>query len=138
MEELSLEDKVLTDDENDSSDSVNESDDELSVDEDILGIDKRLADFNYQSAGVEVMEDVDRISVEMYRHLMNTKIDSLLDTEVSNLKLPYKPSDFQRVSINALGQRMNVVLVSPTGSGKMSVPLLATLVLKKKLNKGLV
>ena len=32
------------------------------------------------------------------------------------------------------GQMRNLVLVSPTGSGKMNIPLLATLVLRLKLN----
>ena len=47
--------------------------------------------------------------------------------------MPYLPTDFQRLSINALGQQKNVVLVSPTGSGKMNVPLLSILVLREQL-----
>ena len=34
----------------------------------------------------------------------------------------------------SIGQMKNLILVSPTGSGKMNVPLLATLVLRRKLN----
>ena len=54
--------------------------------------------------------------------------------------MSHQPAEFQRVAVNALGEQINVILVSPTatGSGKMNVPLHATLVLREKLqnNKG--
>ena len=53
---------------------------------------------------------------------------------MTELDLPYKPSEFQRVAVNTLGMLNNLVLVSPTGTGKMDVPLLAALVLRKRLN----
>ena len=61
-------------------------------------------------------------------------MDEVLDRIVSELNLPYKPSEFQRVAVNTLGMQNNLVLVSPTGSGKMDVPLLAALVLRERLN----
>ena len=101
---------------------------------DHLGISQELADKNYYSAGTEVQEEGDKITVENHRDLIHPEVDALLYDLVDELKMKYLPSDFQRVSINALGQQMNVVLVSPTGSGKMNVPLLGTLVIRKKLN----
>ena len=65
---------------------------------------------------------------------MNSEVDEVLDRIVSELNLPYKPSEFQRVAVNTLGMQNNLVLVSPTGSGKMDVPLLAALVLRERLN----
>ena len=101
---------------------------------DNLGISQELADKNYYAAGMEVQEEGDQITVENHRDLIHSEVDAFLNDVVDELKMKYLPSDFQRVSINALGQQMNVVLVSPTGSGKMNVPLLGTLVLRKKLN----
>ena len=130
----------LTDSEDDSS--LNDVERELDVErmnQCTLDISESLADQNYEAAGTEVEEEVDQISIEKNKHLINQEVDSILDDIVTNLKMPYRPSEFQRVSVNALGQQKNVVLVSPTGSGKMNVALLATLVLREKLNipKGL-
>ena len=121
-----------SEDERSNVDSENEDNDG----EGKLGISKLLADANYESAGTLVDEDKDGICVSDYMDLINPDIDSILDAVVADLRMPYMPSDFQRVTVNALGQLKNVVLVSLTGSGKMNVPLLATQVLKKKLNKG--
>ena len=67
--------------------------------------------------------------------MMDPVIDLMLDEIVLKLEMPYQPADFQRVAVNALGQMKSVVLVSPTGSGKMNVPLLAIEVLRKQLKK---
>ena len=99
---------------------------------DRLDISEEQADSNLNSAGTEVEEEKDRISVEKYKHLIVTEIDECLDNIVEELSMPYKTSEFQRISVNALAQMKNVVLVSPTGSGKMNVPLQ---VLRHMLNK---
>ena len=67
--------------------------------------------------------------------IMNEDIDKILDQVVNDCGMVYSPAEFQRVAVNALGSLRNVILISPTGSGKMNVPLLATLVLRKILNK---
>ena len=130
--------QAKVDDENDSeSSSIEAAEEDMLRASDLtdsLGISQELADKNYDAAGMEVEEETDRITVEEHRDLIHPEVDALLTSVVDELKMKYLPSDFQRVSINALGQQMNVVLVSPTGSGKMNVPLLATLVLRKKLN----
>ena len=121
--------------ESSSSEDDVDADDQHGMGMERLGITKTLADANYEHAGEEVDEEDDPISVDKFDHLIDPEIDSILETVVSEKQMPYSPSDFQRVTVNALGQMKNVVLVSPTGSGKMNVPLLATLVLRKKLNK---
>ena len=121
--------------ESSSSEEDVDSDDEIGIGSERLGITKALADANYEYAGEEVDEEDDQISVDKFNYLIDREIDSFLDTVVAEKQMPYTPSDFQRVTVNALGQMKNVVLVSPTGSGKMNVPLLATLVLRKKLDK---
>ena len=98
-----------------------------------LDISVSQAKANYEMAGLEVEEEEDRITVAGNGDLMNPEVNEILDKVVEDTKMAYTPAEFQRVTINALGGMNNVVLVSPTGSGKMNVPLLSTLVLRKKL-----
>ena len=98
-----------------------------------LDISVSQAKANYEMAGTEVEEEEDRITVAGNEDLMNPEVNEILDKVVEDTKMAYTPAEFQRVTINALGGMNNVVLVSPTGSGKMNVPLLSTLVLRKKL-----
>ena len=98
-----------------------------------LGISDDQAQANYDAAGKEIEEEADRITVADNDHLMDAATNEILDEIVSEIEMPYNPAEFQRVAINALGQMMNVILVSPTGSGKMNVPLLAIKVLRQKL-----
>ena len=100
-----------------------------------LGISKAQAESNYSAAGTEVEEESDRITVDGNKHMMSIEVDDILDIVVEKLEMPYKPAEFQRVAINVLGQQKHLILASPTGLGKMNVPLLATLVLREKLKK---
>ena len=102
--------------------------------EDKLGISEELARKNYIAAGTEVEEEKDRITVAGNPDLMNPEVNSILDRILLDLNLPYKMSDFQRVAVNCVGSQKPLVLVSPTGSGKMDVPLVSALVLRKKLD----
>ena len=106
---------------------------EVEEDLDVLDISEKQAVANLNAAGSQVTEESDRISVKNNRELMDPMVDKCLDDVVSKLAMPYAPSEFQRVSVNALGQQKNVILVSPTGSGKMNVPLLAILVLRERM-----
>ena len=126
----------ITDSEDDcsSNDDIEGVSDGEEVDRGKLDITEALANLNYEAAGVEVEEEADKISIGDNKKLINVGVDSILDEVVTELKMPYSPSDFQRISINALGQQKSVILVSPTGSGKMNVPLLATLVIRRKFN----
>ena len=117
-----------------------ESDSESYTDEDTvqesysdkLDITEQLAKANLLAAGMEVPEESDKISLAANKGLLDTDVNSCLDGIVNELSLPYELAEFQRVSINALAQLKNVILISPTGSGKMNVPLLATLVLRAR------
>ena len=112
-----------------------ENDEELTGnEEDIrLGISDAIARDNYIAAGEEVDEEIDTITVEDNRQYISEDVDNILNKIVQDLDLPYKPSDFQRVAVNVLGSQRHLILVSPTGSGKMDVPLLSALVLREKL-----
>ena len=110
------------------------------VDDVMLDISKEQAMANYFAAGTEVEEEKDKITVEGNSKLIAQDVDEILDKIVEELHLPYEPSSFQRVAINTLGMQNNLILVSPTGSGKMDVPLFSVLVLREKLGnkKGVV
>ena len=98
-----------------------------------LDISKDQAIANYFAAGTEVEEEEDKITVEGNSELISEAVDEILEKIVKDLNLPYEPSPFQRVAINTLGMQNNLILVSPTGSGKMDVPFLTVLVLREKL-----
>ena len=98
-----------------------------------LGISVKQAKANLEAAGTEVDEEAERITVAANSDLMSPEVDAILDNIVEDLKLPYNPAEFQRVAVSALGEMKNLILVSPTGSGKLNVPLWATLVLRQKL-----
>ena len=121
-----------------SSDSEDSSTEEqLIVDDDsaiTLGISVEQAMANYEAAGRDVDEEPDRITVAGNANLIKSEVDDLLTQIVSDLKLPYTLADFQRVAINGLALKKNIVLVSPTGSGKMSIPLIASQLLRKLWN----
>ena len=126
---------LYSDSEEYSSSNEDDDVDEVDLISDKLDISEELANSNYDSAGVEVEEEKEMISVEKQREVIDPVIDLMLDEIVLKLEMPYQPADFQRVAVNALGQMKSVVLVSPTGSGKMNVPLLAIEVLRKQLKK---
>ena len=98
-----------------------------------LGITEAQASANYLEAGTEVDEEEDGINLAEHSDLIIPEIDEILDKIVLEKALPYKLSDFQRVAINTTCNLKNLVLVSPTGSGKMDVPLLSALVLRERL-----
>lgn len=110
------------------SERVDGTEDEMKLDISIA-----QAKANFEAAGKEVDEEQDRITIADNENLMNCEVNEILNKVVEDIKMAYKPAEFQRVSINALCGMNNVVLISPTGSGKMNVPLLSTLVLRQKL-----
>ena len=128
----------------DSTDHSSRSDDDLDGDDRFateeenivlhavkLSITEDLARKNYVCAGEEVEEEPDKISVAANTHLMNQEVDVTLDRILSELNLPYEPSEFQRLGVNVAGSQRNLILVSPTGSGKMDVPFLSVLTLRE-------
>ena len=69
--------------------------------------------------------------MEKYAHLLKDEINVFLNQVLDENPLPFILQDFQKLSIHALGRGYNVILISPTGSGKMVVVYLAILVLQK-------
>lgn len=144
MNDLGAGSRDFNDDDSDKEAPSSEEDNNYEVEEPVVGLDvlringglsitHELANRNYENAGVEVMEDCEKILVKDHEHLIDSSVDTILDEVVKKVNMSYTPVDFQRLAVNALGQLKSVILVSPTGSGKMNVPLLATLVLREKL-----
>ena len=76
-------------------------------------------------AGEVVEEEENQISIARNEYLLNDKVGSILQSVLEENPLPYALQDFQKLALHALGSLKNVILVSPTGSGKMIVNYLA-------------
>ena len=100
-----------------SSDTDSESEDFPTVDDE-LSISKVDALKNYEEAGTLIPEQADDISFEKYGDLMNSSCDQILESILADLALPYKLAPFQMICLNIILQKKDLVLLSPTGSGK--------------------
>ena len=103
--------------------SSSESDDQ-DINQDLphaadLAITESDARRNYEGAGKFVQEEAEQISLEMYGHLINPSNDHILETVLQDLSLPYQLADFQIISLHTLFQKRDLILLSPTGSGKV-------------------
>ena len=87
---------------------------------------------NFEEAGTLVLEKSDTISIEKHADIMDSSKTAVLDSVLQDLTLPYDLSDFQKLSINTLLQKKDLVLLSPTGSGKESLFHLLVLTLSKQ------
>ena len=79
----------------------------------------------YNEAGDKMEEETDQISLSNHGHLLSDKVASIIEDVLAENPLPYQLQDFQKLSLHALGSLRNVILVSPTGSGKMIINYLA-------------
>ena len=99
--------------------SSSESDsDEISPEEISLSISPSDAIKNYNEAGVFVPEEAEQINFETHGHLIDHANDKILDSVLADVNLPYKLADFQTTSLHTIFQKKDLVLISPTGSGK--------------------
>ena len=84
-----------------------------------LMISKEKAGHNYEIAGTIVDEPPDDISLVNHEYLLNDAVHLLIMEVLEETKLNFKLADFQMLSLHVLGSKRNLVLISPTGSGKM-------------------
>ena len=84
-----------------------------------LAITKEATDQNYEGAGAEVSEEPDQLSLESNSHLLCDVVNHSIMELLNEIQLPYKLADFQLLSLHVLGSKKNLVLISPTGSGKV-------------------
>ena len=118
------EDDLEFDDESEDNDSENVT----------VSINKELANSYYEIAGQTVEDEDDPISLAANLHLLNDEVHSVIEGVIQEAELPYRPTDFQLLSLHILGSKKNLILISPTGSGKTLIIFLGTLLLRKILN----
>ena len=73
--------------------------------------------------------------MEKYKHLLSDKINIIIQEVLSENNIVFKLQDFQLLTLHCLGNLKNVVLICPTGCGKMLCSYLGTLVLRKVFGK---
>ena len=101
-----------------------------------LAITKEHATSNYLRAGVPVLEQEAEIKYEDFAHVLDARVEQELEAVLAEeVNLPYALADFQRIGVVALAGGQNLVMVIGTGEGKMTVPLLASLVIRRTQNK---
>ena len=106
--------------------------------EDILGcgdISEDKANWLLEQAGDLIPEDPEQITLSQYEHLLSDKIHNVIQEVLQENRVGFKLQDFQLVTLHCLGSLKNVVLVVPTGAGKMLCSYLGTLVLRKVFEK---
>ena len=103
-----------------------------------FSISKETADELYESAGQLVPEDSDQITMETHGYLFSDSVNLVIQQVLDEHPLPFKLMNFQLLTIHALGSLKNVILLAPTGAGKMICAYYGILVLQKifKIEKG--
>ena len=100
-----------------------------------IQITRELADDLYKKAGTLIPEINCDITIEKYGHLLKDSVHQIIQEVLSEHPLPYKLQDFQLLTLHyCLGSLKNVVLVAPTGCGKMLCTYYGVLVLQKVFN----
>ena len=96
-----------------------------------FSITKIVAEELYNNAGKLIPENEVQIKLGDYQHLLSDPVHLIIQEVLSEHPLPYKLQDFQLLTLHVLGSKKNVILLAPTGSGKMICAYLGILVLQK-------
>ena len=86
---------------------------------DILGcgsISEDKANWLLEQAGDLIPKDPEQITLRQYKILL---LDNVIQEVLQENRVGFKLQDFQLVTLHCLGSLKNVVLVVPTGAGKM-------------------
>ena len=102
----------------DTSYETDSDQDDVSNDQLDSMISEAEAKNNYEEAGRLVKEETDQISLDSHLHLIDSTADNILNEVLLDKALSFSLSDFQRLSLNTLLQKKDLILLSPTGSGK--------------------
>ena len=99
-----------------------------------LSISREHAAANYYRAGTTVAEPEQQIKCQDFAGELVPSVELALNAVLSEINLPYQLADFQKIGVVALAAGRSVVIVVGTGEGKMTVPLLTSLVIRKTKN----
>ena len=100
-----------------------------------LDISKEKADWLLEEAGKLMSEDPEHITIKKYEHLLSDKVHLIILEVLHENAVSFQLMDFQLLTLHCLGSLKNVVLICPTGAGKMLCSYLGTLVLRKVFGK---
>ena len=98
-----------------------------------LPVSKLAATENYENSGTLIPEDAEQITLENYQHLLSDSVHLAIQEVLVEHPLPFPLQQFQKLTLHALGSQQNVILLSPTGLGKLICAYLGVLVLQKVL-----
>ena len=85
-----------------------------------LSISEQSVNKNYKQAALEVPQEPDQLSLENNSHLLCDNVNLSIMELLEEVQLPYKKlADFQLLSLHMLGSKRNLILISPTGIGKV-------------------
>jgi len=96
-----------------------------------LHISKHTADINYEMAGELVPEEKSTIIRENYPQVFSAQSRLALQSVLDEIQLGFELSAFQEIAVNGLLNGLDLLLIVPTGSGKMLVVYLYALALRK-------
>ena len=99
------------------------------------GISADKAKLLLEQAGDLKEEDPEQITIRNHEHLLCDQVHIIIQEVLQENPVGFKLQDFQLLSLHCLGSLKNVVLLSPTGSGKMLCAYYGTLVLRKVFEK---
>ena len=85
----------------------------------------------YGEVGQVASKMNEELTLEKNLHLLRDQVGHIIEQVLVENPLPFPLLDFQKLALHQIGSLNNVILVSPTGSGKMVVVYLAILVLRK-------
>ena len=85
----------------------------------------------YEEVGKKAVGTDDCISLEKNLHLLRDEVGYFIEQVLREHPLPFPLLDFQKLALHQIGSLNNVILVSPTGSGKMLVVYLSIFILQK-------
>ena len=85
----------------------------------------------YSKTVALVDEDLPQINIQMCGYLLRDEVDFIIKQVLAETGLTMKLKDFQRLTLHYLENKKNVVLFSPTESGKMLCAYLTPLVFRQ-------
>ena len=86
---------------------------------------QKYLDSQYEQAGEIVEEEESQITIASNSHLLSDPVARILEQVLEEKPLGFVLQDFQKLCLHAIGSLKNVILLSPTGTGKMIVAYLA-------------
>ena len=86
---------------------------------------QKYLDSQYEQAGEIVEEEENQISIANNYDLLSDPVALILEQVLEEKPLGFVHQDFQKFCLHAICSLKNVVLISPTGTGKMIVAYLA-------------